>query len=238
MVPGRPGQWWVAWIKGRVDINVLLAFVFGVIFVTAILTLVIKVPDLDDFQRWVFVIIIALACAGVAAVIPGILDIKIPYIRAGGALAVFVLILLNKPGVVMTAIKAGTTEKSATPAITEFLAKVDNRELEAAWNLLDERARATIAADKKLYRAAYTNGRYALGDVVKRSEPIGGGLLIDPAGYPPGIYKFVSYQTKFSDGCRQEVVSVRADASGNWHVYDHTISTNYIPCTPQQSDPS
>jgi hypothetical protein len=221
-----------SWIKGRVDINVVLAFVFGVIFVTTILVLVIKVPDLGDFQRWVFVIVIALAGAGVAAVLPGILDVKIPYLSAGGALAVFVLVLLNKPGVVTTAIKVGLAEKDATPAVAEFLAKVDNKELEAAWSLLDERAKETIAADKKLYRAAYTNGRYALGDVIRRSEPIGGGLLIDPAGHPPGIYKFVSYQTKFSDGCRQEVLSVRADSNNNWHVYGHNISTNYIPCTP------
>lgn len=80
----------------------IAAFVFGVIFVTALLSIAIVFPEPTPFQYQVFRIILALACAGVAAVIPGLLDLRTDslmglVIRAGGALAVFVLVYLVNP---------------------------------------------------------------------------------------------------------------------------------------------
>jgi hypothetical protein len=78
------------------------AFAFGVVFVTVLLSMAIFFPEPSAFQYQVFRIVLALAGAGVAAIIPGIFDLQTPtsvglVIRAGGALAVFGLIYLVNP---------------------------------------------------------------------------------------------------------------------------------------------
>lgn len=84
--------------------QIIAAFVFGVIFVSVILFLTFfshSVP-LDDNRMWIIRIVMALAAAGVAAILPGFIDLegKIPWlnvtvVRAGGALAVFCLVLFS-----------------------------------------------------------------------------------------------------------------------------------------------
>ncbi|CAK8721128.1 MAG: hypothetical protein CDV28_14619 [Candidatus Electronema aureum] len=80
----------------------LLAFFFGLCFVTAALALAICFPDPTQFQYTVFRIVLALAAAGVAGVIPGMIRLKAQpgtalLIHAGGALAVFVMVYLLAP---------------------------------------------------------------------------------------------------------------------------------------------
>jgi hypothetical protein len=75
-----------------------MAFLFGVIFVVTMLVLAIEVPNPTPFQYTVFRVVLALAAAGVAAMIPGFLELTVPdWIRAGGALAVFVVVFFYNP---------------------------------------------------------------------------------------------------------------------------------------------
>jgi hypothetical protein len=87
-------------------LQTLLAFVFGVLFVTAILMLATLVPTPTKTQYEIFRIVIALAAGGVGAVIPGLLNLQMNLglterqrltIRAGGALAVFVIVYFYSP---------------------------------------------------------------------------------------------------------------------------------------------
>ncbi len=79
-------------------IQTVLGFLFGVIFVSAILVIALFVPFPSDFQYQVFRIVLALAAGGVGAVIPGILNVNIPkLVTAGGALAVFVVVYFYSP---------------------------------------------------------------------------------------------------------------------------------------------
>jgi hypothetical protein len=79
----------------------MAAFGFGVLFVVALLVLAIAFPQPTSFQYAVFRIVLAIACGGIAAVIPGFLavsmDAKGLVIRAGGALAVFLLVYFFSP---------------------------------------------------------------------------------------------------------------------------------------------
>jgi hypothetical protein len=76
----------------------LAAFVFGVAFVIAMITLAIWFPAPTPFQYTVFRIVLALAVAGVAVMFPGFISVAIPgYLRAGGALAVFVIVYFYSP---------------------------------------------------------------------------------------------------------------------------------------------
>lgn len=75
----------------------VLAFIFGVVFLGALLVFAIAFPNPTDRQFEIVRIILALAAGGVAAVIPGFLDLRLGSgktwtIRAGGALAVFVIV--------------------------------------------------------------------------------------------------------------------------------------------------
>ncbi|MGR0482211.1 MAG: hypothetical protein ACTFAL_12625 [Candidatus Electronema sp. V4] len=80
----------------------LLAFFFGLCFVAALLVLAVWFPQPTPFQYTVFRIVLALAAAGVAGVIPGMISLKaqpgtVLLIHAGGALAVFVMVYLLAP---------------------------------------------------------------------------------------------------------------------------------------------
>lgn len=76
----------------------IAVFVFGVIFVTAILILATLFPNPTNFQYTVFRIVLALAAAGVAAFVPGFLHVDINrWLRAGGAMAVFVIVYFYSP---------------------------------------------------------------------------------------------------------------------------------------------
>lgn len=75
-----------------------LAFGFGVVFVIVLLVLATLVPNPTPFQYTVFRIVLALAAGGVAAMIPGFLTVNVAtFVRAGGALAVFVIVYFYSP---------------------------------------------------------------------------------------------------------------------------------------------
>jgi hypothetical protein len=79
------------------------AFAFGAVFVVAMLVLAIAFPNPTPFQYTVFRIVLALAIAGVAAMIPGFLEVEISgRIRAGGALAFFVIVYFYNPAKFVT----------------------------------------------------------------------------------------------------------------------------------------
>lgn len=76
----------------------IAVFVFGVLFVILLIVLALFVPKPTPFQYTVFRIVLALAAAGVAAFIPGFIDVAISnWLRAGGAIAVFVIVYFFSP---------------------------------------------------------------------------------------------------------------------------------------------
>lgn len=80
------------------QLNTILAFVFGVVFVSVLMAVAWFKPDPSDFQYTIFRSVFALAGAGVAAVIPGFIEVKISnWLVAGGALAVFVILYFWNP---------------------------------------------------------------------------------------------------------------------------------------------
>jgi hypothetical protein len=92
----------------------VLAFVFGVCFVATILTIALVKPNPTSYQFGVFKTVLALAGAGVAAVIPGFLEVRFrEWLRAGGALAVFiVLYFFNPAGMIIP-----TPKTQASPSL-------------------------------------------------------------------------------------------------------------------------
>lgn len=117
----------------------LLAFIFGLCFVTALLVLAIWFPNPTAFQYTVFRITLALAAAGIAGVIPGMIRLKMQpgamlMIHAGGALAVFVIVYLLEPAKLPTeqpALSSLPPIKKEKPAILNAIKigqYIDNRD--------------------------------------------------------------------------------------------------------------
>jgi hypothetical protein len=83
--------------SGQVDWELPAAFAFGVLFVIVMIVLAFVVSKPTEFQLLVFRTVLALAAAGVAALIPGLLRIDAPFVKAGGALAVLILVYKFSP---------------------------------------------------------------------------------------------------------------------------------------------
>lgn len=75
-----------------------LAFMFGVVFIIALIVSVFLIPNPTPFQYIVLRIVLALAAAGVAGTFSGFLEITLPgWLKAGGAAAVFVIVFFYNP---------------------------------------------------------------------------------------------------------------------------------------------
>lgn len=75
-----------------------LAFSSGVIFVATILLIAIYIPTPTRFQEQIFRIVLSVSAAGFVTFTPGFIEITISnWIRAGGALAVFLIVYFYNP---------------------------------------------------------------------------------------------------------------------------------------------
>jgi small GTP-binding protein len=85
----------------------------GVGFVLLLLALAVFIPEPTDFQIFTFRMVMALAAAGFGALIPGFIEVRFKnWLRAGGAMALFVIVyFLNPPGLVKN-----LREKPTSPA--------------------------------------------------------------------------------------------------------------------------
>ena len=80
------------------QLEVALIFGFGVVFLGLLLLLSLRFPQPTSFQYTVFRIVLALAAAGIAALIPGLLEVNAgAWLKASGALAVFAVIYFYSP---------------------------------------------------------------------------------------------------------------------------------------------
>jgi len=94
-----------------------LAFAFGLTGLIVILVLAMIFPEPKPFQYTVFRIVLALAAAGIAAIIPGFLNVQFrTLVRAGGAIGVFVIVYFFSPAELV--VQQPPTRPTATPAST------------------------------------------------------------------------------------------------------------------------
>ncbi|VVP85167.1 hypothetical protein PS918_02702 [Pseudomonas fluorescens] len=72
--------------------------VFGLLFIITSIVLSVRYPEPTVFQYNVFSSVLAISAAGVAAIIPGTIRVEIPkFIKAGGAIAIFIVVFLFSP---------------------------------------------------------------------------------------------------------------------------------------------
>lgn len=73
-------------------------FIFGIVFFFIVILFALFKPDPTVTQWFIFRVVLAIAAAGIAVLIPGLLSIEIESkIKVGGAIAVFVLVFWFNP---------------------------------------------------------------------------------------------------------------------------------------------
>lgn len=148
-------------------IQIVIAFTFGVIFFVALIAWSILHPTPFPAQYAVFRTVLALAAAGVAAMVPGFINIELDtttglLVRAAGALAVFVIVFFFKPA------SLELQPTPAQPAVEDTAGKTTleninaNPVLQPVWDRLDvhlQDAFALAAAQARRVGQQYVSTR-------------------------------------------------------------------------------
>ncbi|MES2542502.1 MAG: hypothetical protein V4583_18265 [Pseudomonadota bacterium] len=95
----------------------LIAAIFGSAFMVVLLAIAVFIPSPTETQFFIFRVVLAAAAAGFVSMVPGFLNVEVgSVVRAGGALAAFVLIYLVNPAELATSKTAteGVEEEAAT----------------------------------------------------------------------------------------------------------------------------
>lgn len=177
--------------------QVVAAFSFGVVFVVAILAIAIYRPNPTPFEYTIFRIVISLAAAGVGAIIPGFLNVSFKnLLRAGGALALFVVVYFFAPALPTT--DDNVVDKSngdAKISSDNWLKLVDSKQYQEAYQSM-----ANGFKDKYPYQQfeeILVRERTRLGSVSSR-QFISSTPYQNPPGAPKGAYRQYVYKTMFS----------------------------------------
>jgi len=121
-------------VQGSISIDTLLAFIFGCLFVIILLIFAVAIPNPTEFTAFVFRVVLSLAAAGVGAVLPGLLEVKLPGIRAGGALALAAVVYFMNP----PAIIHDTLESKTKSALENAYAMINRGNIELARDSLEQ----------------------------------------------------------------------------------------------------
>lgn len=219
-------------IIGNLDINALLSFAFGIAFLVAMLAFATGFPNPTQLQVRVFVTVLALSAAGIGAVLPGYINVQYKsVVRAGGALGLFAVVYWFQPTIEQTAVRLVIPPDPPEPVAAAFLSNVDAGDVTLTWQQLDPAARDAIVPDLKQYERIYKTFRHPLGTALSR-DLIGVDAVQSPSGYPIGIYRSLTYRTRFSQAgkCRSEGVILRASQDLKWRVFNHRIAPDSIDC--------
>lgn len=211
----------------------IAVFAFGVIFISILLALVLLFPHLSPEAYTVFRIIIALAAAGIGAVIPGILDVEMKgLLRAGGAMALFVIVYFFSPApptpVIDPPVVVQNPAEPPDRTITEWFALVDKGDYFKAWPTLSNVSLASY--DQAAFVDVFEKQRKPLGPVLKRNLYGLQALTTLPNG-SKGNFRLYTYRTTFSSG-KEFLEAILLIAEDNkWKVRDHNIgpAPNNLP---------
>jgi hypothetical protein len=119
-------------------VQMWVAYAFGVVFVTVLIVLAIGFPRPTPFQQQTFRVVLSLAAAGVIAMVPGAINVKIDSgiglaIRAGGAVAGFVIVYFFDPAGGAQGLRLSRAERHDVrrhlDLVTGRIAKADPRYL-------------------------------------------------------------------------------------------------------------
>jgi hypothetical protein len=209
------------------QLQVWLAFAFGVVFVSVLLYMAAVMKNPEPFAIKIVLTVLALAAAGVGAVLPGFMEVRYKgFFRAGGSLALFALVYLNAPAIGSSVVRVVPPKVDARPVVELFLKSLDSGEAAASWKQLAPAARAQLDDSPDKWETLYRNAVAPLGRSLSRQLVGESGSGSAMPGMPPGVYKSYTYRTKFQNdnGHRSEMVVVRGNEQEVWEIYQYQVS--------------
>lgn len=207
-------------------------FLFGIFFVTVMIILALAIPSPTEAQWRVFNLVLALVAGAIAAVLPGVLRIQFtPWLKSGGALAVFVLVYLVKPAGLVAAdplapLPPPPAIELARPVVDRYLTSLDGGRYEEAYTQMHPSFKASyqeLDSNRLLLST-----RAPLGSVVQRTE-VGqnSGVTVLPTG-ARGHVRTYMYATRFENAQQpiEEWVTVfAANANEAWSPFGYHINS-------------
>jgi hypothetical protein len=203
----------------------ILAFAFGVTFVSVLLYLGAVQTNPTPLAIRIDVTVLALAAAGVGAMLPGFLQVRYKnFVRAGGALALFALVYLSEPSIGKTVAHIVEPSSPVQPIVDGFLTAIDSGDPSQSWKLLSATGRQQLTAQEVTWNELYRNNVAPLGAIESRVL-VGETQAESPPGAPPGLYRALTYKSKHVNqaGYMRESVIVRANSSQAWEVYTYQL---------------
>jgi hypothetical protein len=223
------------------DIRMMIVAMFlGVIAISAVLYITFVLKPQKGMEQDVLWTILSLGMGCITAILPGILNLEIPnFIRAGGALAVLVLVYTHKPasepiipgGETITDIDTGGKADSslAQKAADSYLALVDAGKYEEAYEVSASWAKENYKKD--VFIDLFTNTRNALDKVNNRKLVGVNAHFIPPAEihYPNGYFTLLAYLTDYSGDksnktCEQ-ILLFSPKMNLDWKVISYVINS-------------
>jgi hypothetical protein len=205
--------------------SLIAAFAFGVTFVVAVMSIALFRPNPTAFEYTVFRIVIALAAAGVGAVLPGFLDVQFKnWLRAGGALAIFVVVYFFAP-VVPTPVDPVVDEPKvdAKAPADSWLALVDQQKYREAYDAMAKGFQEKYPYTQ--FDELLARERGALGKLIDRTF-VSSTPFVSPPGAPKGAYRQYVYRSNFAGETKPIYESVWLHAQGGqWGVSGFYIAT-------------
>lgn len=209
---------------GKLSAQMVLAFVFGVIFVSVILYLSLHIKDLDAFTKMVFLVVLSLAAGGVGAVIPGFIVAGDPskLVRAGGALAVFFIVLyFGSQYIAPGPTPDGVFKPDRDPSLVsnEFVSSIEAAKYSEAYNLTSAALKSGMS-----YYFFTENSKKILAKlgVEKSRSMIDQKVIESPPGMAPGMYCYTLYAVDFSRSSVKvyQNINLFGEKSANdWRVF-------------------
>jgi hypothetical protein len=212
----------------------------GVVFIVSIGVLAIYSPKPSSYQYSLFRTVTALAAAGIGAILPGFLDITFKnWLRAGGAVALFVVVYFFAPAPPRI-VDGGTTtveipKASSQTAVSRWFALLDAGETGSAYQIMGSAFRANYPVSE--FQSLVGETRLKLGALQSRTL-ISTAPQQSPPGQPTGAYLNNTYRTRFKNDSRDiyEAVILQAE-NHDWHVVGYYLAVmnaagQYVPYTP------
>jgi hypothetical protein len=128
----------------KLDARLVAVSILGSAFLPILLVIALTVPDPPPLARKVFQTILALAAAGVAAIIPGLFNVKLTgFINAGGALGVFAVVYFFNPAeaavnVAKSIYRPPEAQTRELIELTEHLVQLQDERMAAGTGTLEE----------------------------------------------------------------------------------------------------
>lgn len=222
---------------GKLSAQMVLAFIFGVIFVSVILYLSLTNPSLNSFTRMIFLVVLSLAAGGVGGILPGFIIAGDPnkLVRAGGALAVFLVVLYFGSRFIPP-----TTDPPFKPAqdpslvANKFVSAIDAAKDEEAYDLTSKAFKSGMSYFFFTENSKKISAK--LGASIARSM-VEQKFLESPAGMAAGFYCNTTYAVDYSKSSvkiYQNINLIGEKEANDWRVfgvwfYVKDSSGNFLP---------